>query len=885
MVDGTELSATSISAKGDLIDVSFKGAAEATLKVSETPDFLIFEVLSASGKGLEELAFLDIPLIFDAETEGFCATVLALNLRTNVPDLPGCPGRIRVHLGNSIDVYPKGLAGPLRRITARCYRRFGFSGARAALIAAPRTKAREIMKVVVSQYSELPSSRLGGPWALDAEETRGSYLFNFGGLGEKTVEEWIRLAEQLGLDEIDFHGGRSFRFGDFMLDPETYPEGVKSIKRVIEKLHRRGILAGLHTYSFFIDKSCPWVTPRPDGRLAKQASFTLAADVDSSTGSIPVVESTAGVSTKTGFFVRNSVTIQIEDELIVFKEVSRSPPYGFLGCHRGAYGTRASHHAKGAKVHHLKECFGLFVPDPESTLFDEVAQRTAELFNEAGFDMIYFDALDGEDVLAGRENGWHYGSKFVFEVVRNLKRPAIIEMSTFHHHLWYVRSRIGAWDHPTRGHRRFIDLHCSVNEDSERIFLPAHLGWWAFKAWSGPDVEPTFPEDVEYLCCKCIGYDCGLSIMGVDPDALRTKPFFRRLAEIVRKYETLRRQGYFPPSIKKQLRVPGATFTLARDSNGRDRLRRVFYHSHKAVASDERSLQWTVNNPFQRQRLGMRIMVLTGAEGYDHRSSKTILDFDDVDFLDRREANQGVSLEVTAGSGWSGDSVVFSAQNSTTVKSGAWAVIGRTFSPPKDLGDNRGIGVWVKGDGGGELVNIQLTSPKNVSHGIGEHYIDVNFSGWRYFELIEPEGERYSDFLWPYGDPYSIYRESVDFRSIERVSIWYNDIPPGQKVSCEVSRIKALPLKKCRISEPSVSVGNRTIAFPVDLETGSYLECTPSGKVEVFSAEGELVEELTAKGGVPTIPRGRCRLTFDCRSDQACRPRVLIVLRTLGPML
>ncbi len=159
----------------------------------------------------------------------------------------------------------------------------------------------------------------------------------------------------------------------------------------------------------------------------------------------------------------------------------------------------------GAKVHHLKECFGLFVPDPDTTLLTEVAAATADTFNECGFDMIYFDALDGEDILGGAQWSWHYGSRFVYEVWQRLKKPALMEMSTFHHHLWCVRSRLCAWDHPVRSHKRFIDLHNADNENSRRMFLPGELGWWALKSWSGPQGEPTFADDIEYLMTKGSG--------------------------------------------------------------------------------------------------------------------------------------------------------------------------------------------------------------------------------------------------------------------------------------------------------------------------------------------------------------------------------------------
>jgi len=34
------------------------------------------------------------------------------------------------------------------------------------------------------------------------------------------------------------------------------------VKAVIDKIHAAGMLAGLHTYAFFVAKDSPWVAPR-----------------------------------------------------------------------------------------------------------------------------------------------------------------------------------------------------------------------------------------------------------------------------------------------------------------------------------------------------------------------------------------------------------------------------------------------------------------------------------------------------------------------------------------------------------------------------------------------------------------------------------------------
>ena len=428
---------------GDTLKLIFDGApAEASVRVKLDKRFLTLEVTAFFGKDVDEFTFFDVPLTLAGRLdEPFAACVLAFNLQTNVPEIPG----------------------PSSRLHAMCIPRFGIQGAKAAIVACPMAGLREVLKEAVSTAEDLPKTNIGGPWALDGEVNRGSYLFDFGALNEETVDDWVKTVKALGLNQVDFHTGTSLRFGDCLPNPKIFPNGRASVKAVLDKLHAAGISAGLHTYAFFIAKDAKYVTPVPDPRLGKDRTMTLAEPVAADTPVIAVDESTADMNTITGFFVHNSVTVQIDDELITYKTVNKEAPFGFSDCTRGAYGTKAAAHEKGAKVSHLKECFGLFTPDADSTLLSEVAFNTADTFNTCGFDMIYLDALDGEAILGGADLAWHYGSQFVFEIAKRLERPALFEMSTFHHHLWCVRAhgRMGSpgpraqalCGHPCRGQR------------------------------------------------------------------------------------------------------------------------------------------------------------------------------------------------------------------------------------------------------------------------------------------------------------------------------------------------------------------------------------------------------------------------------------------------
>ncbi len=865
---GREFGATAVTQEHGMLTVKFgETGITAAIQAASRGHYFIFEVKDLQGDGVEEFTFVDVPLTLQGRLdEPFAACALALNLQTNVRELPG----------------------PNSRLRASCYPRFGFAGAKVALVACPQKSLRATMKEVVSAAPDLPHSRIGGPWALDSVNNYGSYLFNSGDMSEEKVDEWIRLAQSLGITQIDFHGGRSFRFGDCEPNPKTYPQGRASFKAVIDKLHKAGILAGLHTYAFFMAKNCPWVTPVPDPRLGKDATFTLAAPLPAAAAAVPVEETTEKMSAVTGFFVRNSATLQIDDELITYSDVSHTAPWQFTKCKRGAWGTKVAAHAKGAKVHHLRECFGLFVPDGDSTLLTDVAAATATMFNECGFDMIYLDALDGEDAIAGAANGWHYGSKFTFEICKRLQRPAIMEMSTFHHHLWYVRSRMGAWDHPTRSHKKFIDIHCVGNDPCRRMFLPAHLGWWAFKTWTGPQGEPTFADDIEYLCAKALANDSSLSVMGITPENAPKTPALPRLAAIVKRYETLRRARYFPESVKETLRAPGDEFMLVESAKGKFEFRRVQYDKHKIAGLDGWSNEWKVTNKFGRQPLRLRIEALMSAGPYDAPGNITLADFADAAGFAKRVPTAAIAagLEPSSQCVKTGKvSGCYTATNKGTAREGAWSNEGRTFEPPANLTGHEALGVWVHGDGKGELLNLQLKSPMHLSHGIGDHYIDVDFTGWRYFELVEPEGRRHADCRWPYGDIYSIYRESVRPASVESLNLYFNNLPPKDTATCHLSPIRALPTVKAKLRNPAIALGGRTIRFPVEIESGQYLEFNSPTDCKLYGPAGELIGEVTPQGDVPSLDAGENPVKFTCEPPAGLNPRAQVSVISQGDFI
>ncbi|MBN1853146.1 MAG: hypothetical protein JW829_10500, partial [Pirellulales bacterium] len=702
-INGSGISASSAEKSGNDIKLTFgNSGATATIRPIIHETYIVMELVAVHGEKADFLVFIDLVLKRDRKsTDPFVGCTLALNLKTNVHEIPQGHERMR----------------------AMGYQRFGFEGAQAALIACPQSQLRPIMQQAITEAPELPKSRVGGPWAADDPRTRGSYLFNFGDLTEQTVDAWIAVAKELGMNQIDFHGGRSFRFGDCRPNPEMYPNGLDSLKAVIDRLHDAGIMAGLHPYAFFIAKETPWVTPVPDPRLGKDATYTLAEDIPAEAKIVPVRESIEGRSTETGFFVRNSMTLQIDDELITYAGLSIDSPCGFTKCTRGAHGTRITAHQAGAKVHHLKQCFFLFCPDGDSTLLAEIAQKTADVYNYCGFDMMYLDALDGEGILGGNEYGWHYGSKFVFELFKRLEKQPVMEMSTFHHHLWYVRSRIGAWDHPNRSHKRFIDLHVEQNAAFADCFLPAHLGWWAVKTWHGFDSEPTYSDDLAYLCTKAIAHDVGISLIGIDPNTMKTVPAYQRLAKVIREHEALRHSGALDEAVKKRLAQPGKDYDLFQDGSGRWRFREV-QTNRFMIGGSNRTESIRVVNPFHQQPAKMRVEVLHTISDDATAEGVPLIDFRDLARLGNPRTAEGVRMQIgLAPDPEKNESLkdipcgkfVLNRRDATDRKA-SWAGTTVALEPRLDLSKHQGLGCWIWGDGSGALLNIQLRSPHHISN-------------------------------------------------------------------------------------------------------------------------------------------------------------------------
>lgn len=841
-----KVSPMTMALEGDILTAFFTDVGEVSLEIKLEEDGVFFRVLSCPER-VEKLHFGGV---FCPECgEEYASVGMALNLQTNSDNLLGVGAEMK----------------------AVAFRRFGIAGASFAVVFCRRERLEGVLRRVTQKCTQaIPWSSKAGAFASDHPDVRYSYLMNHTGITMDTLENWISLANRFGARQIDFHGGYTFRFGDLTPNAKLYPGGKRDFKKVIDCLHCAGIQAGLHTYAQFIDMDSSYVTPVPHPGLGGYP-FTLAADVGETDMVLPVSESTAEISTKTGFFVRNSVYLMAETELMRFDKVGEKE---FYLAERGALGTAAAAHRAGTSVKHLLSCFGRFAPDPEDELYLEIARNTAEFYNEMGFDMIYLDAIDGSDIFAGPENAWYYGAMFVAEILRNVKKPPILEMSEMWHHFWYFRTRMGAWDHSNRGHKYLLGEHNQSNlRVRKKNLLPQNYGWWSYGKVDPKDPIQTrrqFLDDYEFWAGNALKNDWSLAFLPGGNGELSDE--MERFADRIGEFEALR--------------LGNGAIDWSKIGD-----REVILKEGKPVAVEYQKARFTseeadVSIAIPHGESLCRLRVENRPSPADGKPGPQLLtkDTEDVALLSSRNVKAVLEREA--------DGLHLHAVQTGNI---GYTKLERNFSKGIDLSAVPGLFLMVYGDGKGEVLDIQLKSPKYVLSGTLDRVITVDFTGWKCFRLIESDGERLGEDYWPFsgGGHYNAYdhdpvfavaqdvplsqyewhpsgldldiyftnREKVDMSDISGISVWMNHMRDGEAYHVVIGEISAFPIVQTELEGLSVVVDGESYAISGKLPINSYVEYAQE-RWYAYDENGNLLKNISFPA-LPSVISAGSRIKID----------------------
>ncbi len=861
--------AVAAAADGDSLTLTFADGAKATFGVQSATECLVFTLTAfrEGSKGMPTiLRFAQLPVSIQGEI--VCAG-MALNLETNAATLPG-------------------LA---EMLYAEAYPHIRLVGAAYALAVTPRAALQSLLQALTVQYTQnIPYMKCAGAFASESREMRGSYIFSYGdympgGLDPSNVDAWIEMLRAIGATQVDFHGaeGKNFTFGDCIPNPKIFPEGRKSFKFVIDRLHAAGIKSILHSYSSLIEVTSSLVTPIPHRALGYNRTFELAGDIDAAGKTVRIVEDTSEISLLHTAHYNSSTYIVVDDEIIQFKALGE---HELRECVRGALGTHPAPHKAGTKARNLKRMYDIFAPDVDGELFRLVAQNTADFFNECGFDMFYFDALEGTSVLEGFTYNFYYTTKFVYEVARRIRKPAGMEMSTMHHNLWFVRSRMGAWDRPSRAYKQVLARHSEQMQRSQaRSTLPQNLGWWLL----GPNAPALKPHEYtrittdvyEYMARLALAYDYSMSFQGITLPIFHKCEEVRRFAEVIRRYETLRMAGAL--SREECAKLAKVECHLLPDG-----FHEVEYV--QAVAEFKGgAAEIALENNFEAQ-----VPTMLRLEPLYKRANGRSLPFIDIarDFDQLRViTSRNVKASIARDESPHGAAIRLQAQ-----QSGAIGCARCEMRYPKyyDFDGQFAYGVWIHGDGKGEILNLQLRSQMIHTVGSTDRIVKIDFVGWRYFSLIENSADVLMQYLWPFhhrqldregvfkptkfegggndwpdsmymqghiaeGNPKHIAAWTPDYTKIESASIWINGMREGETYDVRIADWRGHEIEQKAIASPSIG----SLQLEGTLPPNSIAEYTGE---DWFVVDGDSVTlPVTVKGRVPNMAHGKntLRLTAD----------------------
>jgi hypothetical protein len=756
----------------------------------------------------------------------------------------------------------------------------GLLGHRIGLVAGPRECLIPALRSM-AENENVPKSRAGGPWALGAEQNRGSYLF--ADLAAKDTDAWIELARRGGFTNIHLHGWWS-TLGHYEPRAAYFPNGLEDLKATADRLRAAGLKPGIHTLTACIDTNDPWVTPVPSPDLIASNRYTLAKPLSATDTTVYVNEMPGPNHDVVWSYSGNGNALRVGSELIRYSAISRDPPYAFLECERGAFKTHAATHETGCAVDYLQQRYLAFYPDPKSPLAAELADRIARVYNECKMEMIYFDGSEG---MRSR-----YGIDAMRWAIFQRLHGGVTEASEWGHNNWWFHSRLGAWDHPVWAMKQFHDEHVRIASRYRLSdLLEPQLGWWAPR---GPSevARGHFPDELEYFAVKNLAIDGPMSIQGV---SVAARPWNARLEEkftIMGWYERLRLARYFDQATLQALGEPGQDFRLRPDSAGQWQFTPVHMAKHRITAMGNGSERWSTGNPHAAQPFRVRLEALYSVAPYDDAQATVLADFEDLEALNHRSSAPAVDVqigletqEVRAGA----RSLRLRATNSGDSPRGAWALVGTVYQHPYfSMLPGQAMGLWVKGDGSGALLNVQIRSPREYHGCISDHYIDLDFTGWRYVELLlrERDSERLTDYVWPYsaaGGSHAVYRNAVNRQHISQVNLLVNQIPARGEVDILVSPIHSLPIRRAELIHPSLQVGDVQVTFPVALQSGQYLELESLDDGTLYDERGELLQRFRPEiAELPILAEGENALRFDCEPPEGLRARAEVTVISLG---
>jgi hypothetical protein len=845
VVGGSEHPVESLRREGATLLASFDGgAATVRLAVEERSGHLTFRVQSVQPADAEvlrlRLALKRLNAV-DPSLNGTYGDDAILCLRS-VTDTTRC-------------IY-RSLPGGVPQPGVEWSSTHGIVGGAAALVAAPRASFFDAVSAM--QVAEgLPSPRFDGLAARESPTARKSYLF----LTYYQPGDLPSLIEYAGIGEFGLilvlRGLWRESSGTYGLDPALWPGGLPEFRAFCEQIHSAGMGVGLHLYGPSVSVDDPLVTPVPDDGLLAWPCPPLATAVDAAEDALVLSDAPDLPAVSAGGYPGRY--LRVGDEILRYSGTSAGPPFTFLGCERGSLGTTAAPHAAGERPRHLATMYDLFLIDPDSGLVQTVAANLAGVVNDAGIDMVYFDGASiPTDAFVQR---WYYVNRLLPAYYAAFDHPVLFQTSLgIGRELdWHLVPRSASAD----GHgdiKWFLDRRTPSIDSIRRGLSVPDVGWYGFDSGRPPDY-------LEYVCAKCLGWNCGLSVQTFRIELEKDRRA-RETMEMIGRYERCKRAGALPPAVRDALLVPGRDFRLLEDASGAHHLYEAAYEASRDIRTlTNGASTWSASNPEPEARiLGIEITrgsaIQVDADWSDpgvahidafvdvgpytpdaQNDSARLVNRTGKTMNAAGPARAGVQhdLVLAQDANVGGPCVELTATNTNNTI--GWCAVGRDFDPVLDLSSMEAVGLWLKGDKSGVEITVELYDDQDRRAVLK---LPVFFDGWRFHAL-------------PLVTPAAFDRTKVKYLVVIAA-----DIAPESSVALRFVLFRGTPAVRLPedLSGVRIEVGGRVIVLPAPLPAGSTARIDALGQITIWPGGMSAGQTWNLAGGPVTLVPGANTVVF-----------------------
>lgn len=903
-VGGQKVNATAIAmSTTGVLTVSFGVFATAHARANTTGDFIVLHVEAVAGVNVSELTVASLLI----KSEKFAALAAAAYGTGSSSSILFLPATL------SVDVKASRYAVGCTMMSAQSYGASGLAQSVAIWGGGGGVDGLASAIQKGEQAFGLPSPTIGDVWAKSsAELSKGYFLMS---VDPTTLNQTIQFAVQSGIPYITMLVG-SWTSSQGHYNVSHVWGGMEGMKAAARQIRSQGLKVGLHSLSANIATHDPYVSPVPDTRLAKQAGLTLDTDVGPGDTWLPLRQKPTVPNPYGTLVPAGGLDVMIDSEIMTYSHTNVSEPFGLAGLKRGAYGTVPAAHKQGATVFYMLRSGDGFLPDPDSTLLEEVAANLARSYNEIGAEMIYCDGLE-HLLLTG-----HFSmAKFQSALFKHLQGDVLAESSSQTSFTWHLNARSGQTDWAATDSRVFMDdtKAASCIEARENLQGP-DMGWWGYLTFKPGSYYATTPVEIEYMAARAVAYGASPNLETGISSLLsngRTVEAFGRMQP----WWGLK----LPTTVRNQLQQPGIDFSLAVSPSGGGGKTGVItpvrvHAPHVAEPHRSKTLHWGYQPFFNQSKVrGIRIRALSSVAATTSPNDVDLLRLSDTKMF-RTTVCQSAGSYLPAGRATVADGDR-SAQRSATHKintSIVWDLnstagvpsfrmnytapsvnsvgcLRQRFDTPLDLINNSALLVKVFGDNSGALLNIEL----QAGDFFREFFVPIVFHGWQEIPLAVPETvnlftHKGGAFQLPEGNNAKMAMRDFDWSRTLGINFFITGVTEA-KVS--VATIAGRAESPATLSGATLVAGDISLSLPAGMRGGGghgdYLECEhialPS-TCRSFDADGHILG-LGAPGKIEVAnasAANELRVQFAPRPHSELQPRLEVVVmerseNTLGP--